>query len=142
MSLGFEENLQYFFALGGFFKTFLFKMREKNFLFLLHHSISGSAENLLLQQINCILALPWCFGYSCDYFRNLLAFAFELAKVAELADAPDLGSGAVRCGGSSPPFRTISSYRLVSNHIYSEEDCFEFTSCGCQFNRLPERAYP
>ena len=28
------------------------------------------------------------------------------AKVAELADAPDLGSGTARCGGSSPPFRT------------------------------------
>src|ERR1041385_2689485 len=30
------------------------------------------------------------------------------AKVAELADAPDLGSGTVRCGGSSPPFRTTA----------------------------------
>lgn len=30
-----------------------------------------------------------------------------IAKVAELADAPDLGSGTERCGGSSPPFRTI-----------------------------------
>ncbi len=28
------------------------------------------------------------------------------AKVAELVDAPDLGSDAERCGGSSPPFRT------------------------------------
>ena len=32
---------------------------------------------------------------------------FSHAKVAELADAPDLGSGTERCGGSSPPFRTI-----------------------------------
>ena len=32
---------------------------------------------------------------------------FTHAKVAELADAPDLGSGTERCGGSSPPFRTI-----------------------------------
>ena len=31
----------------------------------------------------------------------------RFAKVAELVDAPDLGSGAERCGGSSPPFRTI-----------------------------------
>src|SRR3989442_16024253 len=38
----------------------------------------------------------------------ILDFAvFERAKVAELADAPDLGSGTERCGGSSPPFRTI-----------------------------------
>ncbi len=28
------------------------------------------------------------------------------AKVAELADAPDLGSGGATRGGSSPPFRT------------------------------------
>jgi integrase len=30
------------------------------------------------------------------------------AKVAELADAPDLGSGPARGGGSSPPFRTTA----------------------------------
>ena len=30
------------------------------------------------------------------------------AKVAELADAPDLGSGPARGGGSNPPFRTTS----------------------------------
>src|SRR5215470_3572637 len=32
-----------------------------------------------------------------------------LAKVAELADAPDLGSGGETHGGSSPPFRTKPS---------------------------------
>ena len=32
-----------------------------------------------------------------------------IAKVAELADAPDLGSGGETRGGSSPPFRTIST---------------------------------
>ncbi len=31
---------------------------------------------------------------------------YKIAKVAELADAPDLGSGPARGGGSSPPFRT------------------------------------
>ncbi len=31
-----------------------------------------------------------------------------LAKVAELVDAPDLGSDAARRGGSSPPFRTMA----------------------------------
>ena len=31
------------------------------------------------------------------------------AKVAELADAPDLGSGGETHGGSTPPFRTILS---------------------------------
>src|SRR5207302_9956195 len=37
------------------------------------------------------------YNYRCLY-RN--------AKVAELADAPDLGSGGETRGGSSPPFRT------------------------------------
>jgi hypothetical protein len=31
------------------------------------------------------------------------------AKVAELADALDLGSSPARGGGSTPPFRTISA---------------------------------
>jgi hypothetical protein len=38
--------------------------------------------------------------------RSLCYSRFCIAKVAELADAPDLGSGTERCGGSSPPFRT------------------------------------
>ncbi len=48
----------------------------------------------------------------CDYPNSRVLFflpiqhRLEIAKVAELADAPDLGSGTERCGGSSPPFRT------------------------------------
>ena len=34
------------------------------------------------------------------------------ADVVELVDTPDLGSGAARCGGSSPLVRTI--YYLIS----------------------------
>ena len=33
---------------------------------------------------------------------------YRHARVAELADAPDLGSGGATRGGSSPPFRTSS----------------------------------
>ncbi len=36
----------------------------------------------------------------------LQLFDFRRARVAELADAPDLGSGGLNRGGSSPPFRT------------------------------------
>ncbi len=39
-------------------------------------------------------------------FFFAVATSAKDAKVAELADAPDLGSGTERCGGSSPPFRT------------------------------------
>ncbi len=35
-------------------------------------------------------------------------FYFCSAEVAKLADAPDLGSGAARHGGSSPLFRTTT----------------------------------
>ena len=34
----------------------------------------------------------------------------DLADVVELVDTPDLGSGAARCGGSSPLIRTNSSF--------------------------------
>jgi hypothetical protein len=47
-----------------------------------------------------------CLG-CVDTRRMLFSISSLLdAKVAELADAPDLGSGTERCGGSSPPFRT------------------------------------
>ena len=36
------------------------------------------------------------------------------AKVAELADAPDLGSGPARGGGSNPPFRTTFAPQLFA----------------------------
>jgi hypothetical protein len=60
-------------------------------------------------KVDDLLSLP---AKRCTQTGNLLAFSFGCAKVAELADAPDLGSGAVRCGGSSPPFRTIFTYHL------------------------------
>jgi hypothetical protein len=39
---------------------------------------------------------------------DLQSASYTHAKVAKLADAPDLGSGGAIRGGSSPPFRTIS----------------------------------
>jgi hypothetical protein len=39
------------------------------------------------------------------------------AGVAELADAPDLGSGAARRGGSSPSTRTCGSSSVVEHHL-------------------------
>src|SRR6185295_14657401 len=39
------------------------------------------------------------------------------AKVAELADAPDLGSGTERCGGSSPPFRTMEANQKMKTEL-------------------------
>ena len=78
----------------------------------------------------------------CTQTGNLLAFSFGCAKVAELADAPDLGSGAVRCGGSSPPFRTIIHHlgpSLSWSIIVSlRKVYFELTSrCGGH-RRLPK----
>ena len=42
-------------------------------------------------------SLPFAFGF----------LGVALAGVAELVDAPDLGSGDESCGGSSPSARTI-----------------------------------
>ncbi len=39
------------------------------------------------------------------------------AGVAELADAPDLGSGAARRGGSSPFTRICGSSSVVEHHL-------------------------
>src|SRR5438067_12283444 len=53
-------------------------------------------------------------------------YNFSSAKVAELADAPDLGSGTERCGGSSPPFRTKAEVRGERLEV-SKEHLFEET---------------
>ncbi len=49
----------------------------------------------------------------------------ERAGVAELVDAPDLGSGAVRRGGSSPFTRTISK----NTKLYNGLACADWHSC-------------
>ena len=53
-----------------------------------------------------LLALgePWMVFV--EKFPTTLYSPIQVAKVAELADAPDLGSGGLNRGGSSPPFRT------------------------------------
>ncbi len=64
-----------------------------------------------------------------------------LAKVAELADAPDLGSGPARGGGSSPPFRTILSFQsLVPPTWYRSITILEHRLClGCVWLRSYRR---
>ena len=54
-----------------------------------------------------------------SFYFLLLIFSFLSlhAKVAELADAPDLGSGTARCGGSSPPFRNLPGRRIHGSGI-------------------------
>ena len=43
-----------------------------------------------------------------------MAHHYKYAGVAELADAPDLGSGALRRGGSTPFTRTIYFFLIAS----------------------------
>ncbi len=55
-----------------------------------------------------------------------------LAQVAKLVDAPDLGSGAARCGGSSPFLGTkyceirlsIRKALFVSGFVFTQTDKF------------------
>lgn len=42
-----------------------------------------------------------------DFTEQIGNMRHGLADVVELVDTPDLGSGAVRCGSSSLPIRTI-----------------------------------
>ena len=43
-------------------------------------------------------------------------YGIFFAGVAKLVDAPDLGSGIVRCGGSSPSARTIIDWNNNADH--------------------------
>src|SRR6266478_4370088 len=52
-------------------------------------------------------------GHLGPMLQFALANSPRSAKVAELADAPDLGSGGETRGGSSPPFRTTPSNPLI-----------------------------
>lgn len=55
--------------------------------------------------------LSFSSGFCC--FNEILALKqlinVDVCGSGEMADTPDLGSGAVRCGGSSPPFRSVST---------------------------------
>ena len=44
------------------------------------------------------------------------------AKVAKLVDAPGLGPGAARCGGSSPPLRIFKNKKIS----FDEQGKLEF----------------
>ena len=46
---------------------------------------------------------------------HFINFALRIADVAKLVDALDLGSSAVRHGGSSPSIRTEPSYAYHAN---------------------------
>jgi hypothetical protein len=62
------------------------------------------------QQVLLILTNNQFFLIFIIHFCNTI-----VAKVAELADAPDLGSGAERRGGSTPPPRTKPSFAHGAN---------------------------
>ena len=53
--------------------------------------------------------------------------------MAELVDAPDLGSGAERCGGSSPPFRTTGP-QAVNCVAFVFDGYHVLWSLYCQMN--------
>ena len=74
---------------------------------------------LRLNQQDCNmmwLKLKWRKKFD-GYFgkmKKCYTFAPQLAGVAELVDAPDLGSGAKRRGGSSPFARTAKSNNRIA----------------------------
>src|SRR6266849_8479780 len=75
--------------------------------------ICGGRARTLPSQLQPVMpAKSWRAAAAGKIAINLLRVTISQkpcpAKVAELADAPDLGSGGETHGGSSPPFRTIS----------------------------------
>ncbi len=59
------------------------------------------------------------------------------AGVAELADAPDLGSGIARCGGSSPSARTIEAEKTRSDTATTAGRITVPTGKGARDERAP-----
>ena len=51
--------------------------------------------------------------------KEVFLSLFEAARVVKLVYTPDLGSGAVRGGGSSPPSRTNSPFKNFTILTYS-----------------------
>ena len=51
-----------------------------------------------------------------------LYFADLFARMAELAYAPDLGSGRATCGGSSPPSRTFTTTEIIYKELTVESN--------------------
>src|SRR5271157_1811852 len=65
------------------------------------------------------------------------------AKVAELADAPDLGSGGATRGGSSPPFRTkhwtSEGAEVLSLDVLLVQSSVSRIKCNIEFEYVNSR---
>ena len=57
--------------------------------------------------------------------------------MVELVDTPDLGSGAERCGGSSPPSRTMTTIGIARARGQAPDEYFFFSR-----KRSPEMSEP
>lgn len=66
-------------------------------------------------------------------------YVFRVANVAELVDAPDLGSGAERCESSSLSVRTIKRKPLFYKINFKYVNGFVFSSYCLAFDRLLSR---
>ena len=70
---------------------------------------------ILLCNLNTALFYEYYIGIKYDIWRMKCYNTRANAPVVKLADTPDLGSGAVRCAGSSPVRRTI--YQMKSRQM-------------------------
>src|SRR5713226_150230 len=70
--------------------------------------ICGGQARTLPSQLQPVMPANERAAAAITLFRVTISQEPCPAKVAELADAPDLGSGGETHGGSSPPFRTNS----------------------------------
>src|SRR5262245_19335931 len=78
-------------------------MRPGNFRSDLY-PFAATQYRIIIMELRNIFKTPYQLPAGMRLYYNR-----KVAKVAELVDAPDLGSGAARRGGSSPSFRTTGA---------------------------------
>ena len=101
---------------------------------------------LRLNQQDCNmmwLKLKWRKKFD-GYFgkmKKCYTFAPQLAGVAELVDAPDLGSGAKRRGGSSPFARTAKSNNRIALPDRLSKRFLLILATGNGYGRVNQRTH-
>jgi hypothetical protein len=68
-----------------------------------------------------------------------IALVLPKAKVAKLADAPDLGSGGATRGGSSPPFRTNNLGPILESALFTCAQYCAHPVSKCALRKLVRR---
>jgi hypothetical protein len=85
-----------------------------------------------------LLILHYCYTIKIRNCRNPeKSFKINYARVAELADALDLGSSGETCGGSNPPPRTTKIKQLRDFQHICKFPLFPAPNCAVSLKHSP-----